>query len=111
PPPPPGPTSVIALLESEVVPEPPSGGSSSVSSSSSASATSGGGTVVDPNSLRLILSDNPRVCDHPLAPVGCPGWQLSIRIPPALQHPGIIPLSSPELSSFGSAKLLDEGST
>jgi hypothetical protein len=111
PPPPAGPTSVIALLESEVVPEPPTGGSSSVSSSSSASATSGGGTVVDPDSLRLILSDNPLVCDHPLAPVGCPGWKISIRIPPALQHPGIIPLSSPELSSFGSANFQSEGST
>jgi hypothetical protein len=97
PPPPPSGTSAIALLYSQLpgIEDPGTG--------SSSSTTSGGGTFIDPNTLYLKAGSYPLVCSDPYALGACPSFEVSIGIPPALQHPGVILLSSPELISSFSA--------
>ncbi|WP_437974058.1 hypothetical protein WMF11_36560 [Sorangium sp. So ce295] len=85
-----GPTAgAIALLRSEF-PEP---------SNESGSSSSGGGPGpgTSPNDLFIIFGVPVSSCADPTSFNGCDNWALGIAIPPALQVPGILDLSAPEV--------------
>jgi hypothetical protein len=79
----------IALLRSEF-PEP---------SNESGSSSSGGGPGpgTSPNDLFIIFGVPVSSCADPTSFNGCDNWALGIAIPPALQVPGILDLSAPEV--------------
>ncbi|WP_437981167.1 hypothetical protein [Sorangium sp. So ce117] len=79
----------IALLRSEF-PEP---------SNESGSSSSGGGPGpgTSPNDLFIIFGVPVSSCADPTWFNGCDNWALVITIPPALQVPGILDLSGPEV--------------
>ncbi|MBI4704924.1 MAG: hypothetical protein HY744_27785 [Deltaproteobacteria bacterium] len=83
----------ISILYSQLFP--PSGSSSSGSSTSSSSS----GSDIDPNTLYVLLSNVVIACADPHGNP-CGRWEVSIGIPPNLQHPGSIPLSNPDLISM-----------
>lgn len=87
--------SAIAILASQINWNAGAGGGGSSSSSGS------GGSSVDPNTLYLMVGSPVPACAAPFASSGdCgPAFSVSIGIPPQLQQPGTVPLSSPELIS------------
>jgi hypothetical protein len=92
-----GPVNAIAVPYVLIANAPPPDGSSSDTGSSGA-----GGGGVDPNTLYVQIGNFSQSCganDEPYC-VGAPVWQVSVGIPPALQVPGVIQLSDPNLISF-----------
>lgn len=53
-----------------------------------------GSPGVDPDTLYVAVSSATILCSDPVADMGCPSWGISIGIPPALQQPGKLLLSS-----------------
>jgi hypothetical protein len=69
------------------------------------SGTTGPGGGPDPNTLYVMIGNDPIQCTNPYQSQACDStvhWQVSIGIPPSLQKVGTIPLSSPELISTAS---------
>ncbi|WP_437710237.1 hypothetical protein WMF45_36240 [Sorangium sp. So ce448] len=87
----------IALLRNEFPGEPESSGSA-------------GGPGTSPNDLFIIFGVPVSSCADPTWYDGCDNWALGIAIPPALQVPGIVDLSAPEvLYSFYTVTRPDRG--
>ncbi|WP_437721633.1 hypothetical protein [Sorangium sp. So ce861] len=68
-------------------------------SDESGSSSSGGGPGpgTSPNDLFILFGAPVSTCADPSGTIGCGNWQLGISITPALQVPGIIDLSAPEV--------------
>ncbi|WP_437619624.1 hypothetical protein [Sorangium sp. So ce1151] len=82
--------SAIALFRSQLPSLP--------SDDSDTSSSAGGGPDLDPNDLFIILRAPAPSCEDPYAFVDCNEWKLTFTIPPALQVPGILDLSAPDLN-------------
>jgi len=99
-----------------------SGGSSSTTGGGSEPATAGAialfgsqlpeqpapgwlGGVLDPNPEDLFVFIGAPVnhCANPHEFLGCDTWHVAINIPPAMQVPGVIDLSAPDLVPFATA--------
>ncbi|KYF76064.1 hypothetical protein BE11_03355 [Sorangium cellulosum] len=78
----------IALFRSQF-PEP--------SNDSGSSSAGSGGSGTAPNDLFILFGAPVSSCADPSGTTGCGNWQLGIAIPPALQVPGIIDLSAPDV--------------
>lgn len=75
-----------------------------VDTGSGSSSGSGGGTEPHPDTLFIKISDQTIACQDPHAALGCGShWEVSIGIPPALQVPGVISLSSPDVIAYATA--------
>jgi hypothetical protein len=58
------------------------------------------GTTVDPTALYVFLGTGTQTCMAPLPDLGCAGaGRITLRIPAALQQPGTINLSDPQLAA------------
>jgi hypothetical protein len=72
-----GPVAAIAILASQIGPA---------------------GVGVDPDTLFILLGAPIPTCSELEPSLSCGGnFRISIRVPPALQKPGVIPLDSPEI--------------
>ncbi|WP_438038901.1 hypothetical protein [Sorangium sp. So ce128] len=60
-------------------------------------SSSSAGPGTSPDDLFIIFGSPVSLCSDPSGTTGCDNWQLGISIPPALQVPGIIDLSAPEV--------------
>ncbi|WP_437955549.1 hypothetical protein WME76_29080 [Sorangium sp. So ce119] len=67
------------------------------SNDSGSSSAGSGGPGTSPNDLFIIFGAPVSSCADPSWTTGCGNWQLGISIPPALQVPGIIDLSAPDV--------------
>jgi hypothetical protein len=68
------------------------------------------GASPDPTALYLFLGSGAQTCGDPLSPLGCTGeGRITLRLPAALQQPGTLDLSDPELA--GSIEIAAEGGT
>jgi hypothetical protein len=65
------------------------------------------GATVDPTALYVFLGTGTQTCSDPLSPLGCGPARLMLRIPAALQHPGTLDLSDPQLAA--SAQISADG--
>ncbi|CAN96826.1 hypothetical protein predicted by Glimmer/Critica [Sorangium cellulosum So ce56] len=71
---------------------------------------SSAGPGTSPNDLFIVFGSPVSRCSDPSGTTGCGNWQWSISIPPALQVPGIIDLSAPEvLFSYYTVSRPDRG--
>ncbi len=91
----------IAFFRSETPGEQPN--------DSGSSASVGGGPGTDPYDLFFAIGVPVSSCAELSSGPRCGDWQLGISIPPALQVPGIIDLSAPELWSYYVASSPDSG--
>ncbi len=58
------------------------------------------GASPDPTAVYVFLGTGTQTCAAPLAPIGCAGaGRIALRIPAALQQPGTLDLSDPELAA------------
>ncbi|WP_437478964.1 hypothetical protein WME75_31645 [Sorangium sp. So ce1014] len=76
---------------------------------SGSSASVGGGPGTDPYDLFFAIGVPVSSCAELSSGPRCGDWQLGISIPPALQVPGIIDLSAPEVWSYYVASSPDSG--
>ena len=90
-----------AYLYSEQPPMPdPTGGSSG----------SSGGDPTDPDTVFVRLSNTVATCADPDPSLECgPNWEVSIRIPPSYQTPGLYHLLGPEVTGSMFETGADEG--
>lgn len=100
--PPPHPTTgplAIALFASQM---PFDEGGAGGASTGGVGGSGGGGGGLNPDTLFVQIGNTGQICDDPFAAQSCGSqWRVSIGIPPALQVPGVISLSSPDvISSF-----------
>ncbi len=96
PPPPPG---AIAMFLSQFPSNPGDTGSTGT----------GGGPA--PDTLYVMIGSQGRVCADPFAAVPCGDWQVTIGIPPELQHEGVISLGEPGVISTFSASGPNQGAS
>ena len=61
--------------------------------------TTTGGPVKDPNTEYLMVGVGKASCQQPHQ-AGCDAWYVSIEIPPALFHPGVIELGCGSASGY-----------
>ncbi|WAS96121.1 hypothetical protein [Nannocystis punicea] len=82
--------AALAYTDAQVPPDPdPTGGSSGTS----------GGEPNDPNTLHVRLSNQTATCADPNDTIDCGNnWEVSIRIPPAYQTPGLYHLLGPDVT-------------
>ncbi|MFO0758839.1 MAG: hypothetical protein U0359_20270 [Byssovorax sp.] len=67
----------------------------------SSSSSSSGGNDLDPNDLFLHISDLGTSCSSPTTELSCGGhWEVTLVVPPAMQHPGTIALDDPALVQY-----------
>ncbi|PCC73091.1 hypothetical protein SAMN02745121_06447 [Nannocystis exedens] len=82
--------AALAYTDAQVPPDPDPTGESSGTS---------GGEPPDPNTLHVRLSNQVATCADPNAGLECGGnWEVSIRIPPAFQTPGLYHLLGPDVT-------------
>ena len=75
----------------------------SVGGESGSSSVSSGGSI-DPDTLYIFIRNDGASCGDPFAAQPCgSNWGVTIAIPPHLQLPGVLPLSSADLISTFSA--------